>query len=148
MQGKRSLLAVLEQPGAEGVSFLCAVGTRPAQHQQVLGARARHIGKPFGFCDLSLLILLGCKTTLPPVGIEMEIQVGIVVASWRPPTSQLAPISFDRFLAFPEIRAEHHGIFESFAAMHRYDGDRRFRSITTAEVSVWNLCVVLQALPA
>ena len=123
MQGQVLFQAALHQPGAQGVGRLSQVHSRPAEDQQVTGAGAGHIGQTFGFRRLGPLILLGCSSSLPPVGIEVKVQVGVSLRRWHPTASELAGTGLDRFAAFPEKGADHHGIFQPLAAVHGHHGD-------------------------
>ena len=80
------------------------------------------------------------------MGIEVKIQVGFSLRRWHPTPSELAGTGLDRFAAFPEKGADHHGIFQPLAAVHGHHGDGLFGCIAAAQMGLRTFAVVLETL--
>lgn len=93
-----------------------AAGLGVDEDQLTNGASHCHIGKTFGFgADLSVFFLSGPSSATP------------VTVDGHDPAIAPAP---ERPLGFlghlPEVRADHHWIFQALAAVHRDNGDSVF----------------------
>ena len=110
----------------------------------MLGAGAGHIGQPLGLLQLGVVILSGGGAAAAPVGVEVQIQAGLVVPWRQPAPPQPLAARLGRGRGLPQVRADHHGIVQAFAAVHRHHGDRRLGGIAAAEVLIGGIALFLQ----
>ena len=133
------VLLPLLQPAAQGVPGVGQVRSGPAEHQQVLGAGAGHVGQALRLGDLGLLVLLGREPAHAPVGLQVQVQLRLTAC--RPAAAE----ALRRFGGLPEVGADHQGVLEPFAAVHGHHGDGGFGGIAAAEMGLGAVAVLLQA---